>query len=131
MLPTMQAHVRPKVMWIPLILVGSILYWSVALGLGGMSLSFLGGSAEEDLALPLPGQGEAGLVIGQGQLATSPEPIVVRLQSMSELHANGWSLDVRGTGGNGSSNDGTGRLPATDEDAPPPPPEDTIGRTSY
>jgi hypothetical protein len=94
-------------MWIPLVLVGSLLYWTIALGLGSMSLSLLGDSSE-DLALqPTP--------------AVTEEPIVVHLQSWSE---------VKGTGGNTSADDGTGRLPGTD-DSPLPPAEDSVGRTSY
>jgi len=123
MMPTMQTHVRSKVMWIPLILVGALLYWSLALGLGGMSLSFLGGSCEEELALE--------------PATITEEPIVVQpVGSMSE-----W----RGTGGNQASDDGTGRLPGTDStgideafvydralaEQPAPPPQDSIGRTAY
>jgi hypothetical protein len=93
-------------MWIPLVMVGSLLYWTVALGLGSMSLSFLGDSSE-DLALqPAP--------------AVTEEPIIVHLQS-----------EIPGTGGNTSADDGTGRLPATSEDSPAPPAEDSVGRTSY
>jgi hypothetical protein len=117
MTPTMQNHVRPRVMWIPLVLVGSVLYWTLALGLGGMSLSMLGGSSQEDLALQPMTLTEA---------TVTPEPvsdhdretaIPVRLESMSEL---------RGTGGN-QTDDGTGCLPGTQE----PPAEDSVGRTSF
>lgn len=95
-------------MWIPLVLLGSILYWGVALSLGGMSLSLLGGSAEEELAL---------------QPFTVEERIDVDLRKRSELC---------GAGGNQASDDGTGRLPAIDNDEPPAPPaEDPIGRTAY
>jgi hypothetical protein len=119
MTPTMQNHVKARVMWIPLVLVGSILYWTVALGLGGMSLSLLGGSAQEDLAL-------------QPKVAASPEPteqitdedresaILVHLPSPAELRA---------AGGNPAQDDGTGRLPGTAE--PTPPAEDSVGRPSY
>jgi hypothetical protein len=111
MTSTMQNHVRPsKVMWIPLVLVGSVLYWSLALGLGGMSLSFLGDTNEEDLALR------------PTTTTTLEEPIVVHLQSKSELG---------GAGGITSQDDGTGRLPGIDEASPSPPVEDSVGRTSY
>jgi hypothetical protein len=94
-------------MWIPLVLVGSVLYWTLAMNLGGLSMSLFGCTNEEELALQ--------------PAAVTEEPIVVRLQSWSE---------VRGAGGFQTADDGTGRLPASDE-ATPPPPEDPIGRTSY
>jgi hypothetical protein len=99
-------------MWIPLVLVGSVLYWTVALGLGGVSISFLGDGDAEDLALPPPAVAEP--------VATVPGPILVHFE---KLHRLG------GAGGMTSQDDGTGRLPAIDEI--PPPPEDTVGRTSY
>jgi hypothetical protein len=111
---TMQNHVRHPVMWIPLVLVGSVLYWTVALGLGGMSLSFLGGTTDEEL-VTCPGVAPVALPSGHGK-----GPYNVHLVSGSE---------VTGLGGF-HADDGTGRLPAIDQ-APPPPPEDTIGRTSY
>ncbi len=94
-------------MWLPLVLLGSIIYWSLALGLGGMSLSFLGEPVAEELVLP----------------AVPDDPIVVQMRTPSEL---------RGMGGTAGIDDGTGRLPAIDQ-SPTPPPEDTdtIGRTSY
>jgi hypothetical protein len=112
---TMQNHVRQHpVMWIPLVLVGSILYWTVALGLGGMSLSFLGGSTDEEL-VNCPGAASAvTLPSGHGK-----GPFEVRLVS-----------EIGGLGGFHSLDDGTGRLPAVDL-TPAPPPEDSIGRTSY
>jgi hypothetical protein len=119
MTPTMHNHVKARVMWIPLVLVGSILYWTVALGLGGMSLSLLGGPAQEDLAL-------------QPKAVATPDPagqvtdedresaILVHLPSAAELRA---------AGGSPAQDDGTGRLSGTAE--PQPPPEDSVGRTSY
>ena len=96
MIFTMQNHVRPRVMWLPLVLVGSVIFWSLALGLGGMSLSFLGGSSEEDLALQPPPR---------------EEPIVVHVyDSVNEA--------TSGAGGNQSQDDGTGRPGASIEDAP-------------
>lgn len=112
---TMQNHVKPHpVMWIPLVLVGSILYWTVALGLGGMSLSLLGGTTDEEL-VTCPGGAAVTLPSGHGR-----GPFDVRLVSGSEVPT--------GVGGF-HADDGTGRLPAIDQSAPPP--EDTIGRTSY
>jgi hypothetical protein len=116
----MQNHVKARVMWIPLVLVGSMLYWTLALGLGGMSLSLLGGSSQEDLAL------RPKLVVTGAEI---PQPvsdedrasaITVHLQSLN---------DLRAAGGSPAQDDGTGRLPGADEPAPPP--EDSVGRTSY
>ena len=117
MTPTMQNHVKARVMWIPLVLVGSILYWTLALGLGGMSLSLLGGSSQEDLVLqPKTTVQDLDPVTDEARETAIP----VRLQSMSELRA---------AGGSAAQDDGTGRLPGADE--PVPPAEDSVGRTSY
>jgi hypothetical protein len=116
MTPTMQNHVKARVMWIPLVLVGSILYWMLALGLGSMSLSLLGGPAQEDLAL----QPKAVEPTEQVSDEARESAILVHLPSPAELRA---------AGGAPAQDDGTGRLPGTEEPAPPP--EDTIGRTSY
>jgi hypothetical protein len=47
----------PK-LWIPLLFVGSALYWSAALGLGALSLSLMDGGEEldqvtEEIAIPV------------------------------------------------------------------------------
>jgi len=116
---TMHNHVRQHpVMWIPLVLVGSLLYWTVALGLGGMSLSLLGGTTDEELVTCPGGATAVGVTLPSGH---GKGPFDVRLVSGSE---------VRGVGGFHNLDDGTGRLPAIDE-TPAPPPEDSIGRTSY
>jgi hypothetical protein len=99
-------------MWIPLVLVGSALYWTVALGLGGVSISLLGDNDAEDLALPPPAVTEP--------VSRVPGPILVHFEKRTPL---------TGAGGNTCQDDGTGRLPAIDEI--PPPPEDSVGRTSY
>lgn len=114
---TMQNHVRHPVMWIPLVLVGSVLYWTVALGLGGMSLSFLGGTTDEELVTCPGGASVAPVTLPS---SNSGGRVDVRLVRSSELS---------GLGGF-HADDGTGRLPVIDQ-SPPPPPEDTIGRTSY
>jgi hypothetical protein len=103
---------RNRVMWIPLVLVGSFLYWTTALGLGGLSLTFLGNSqdcdGEEELALePTPPTVETETPAG------SEEPIVVHLESWSDRAAGGADGD-----------DGTASLPAADDANEP-------GQTSY
>ena len=89
-------------MWVPLVLVGSVLYWTVALGLGGLSVSLLGEPAEESLELP------------------AEEPIVVHLASGSELPNLPPAVVEEPTA---TDDDGTGSLPATDDSA--------AGQTSY
>jgi hypothetical protein len=117
---TMQNHVRHPVMWIPLVLVGSILYWTVALGLGGMSLSFLGGTTDEELVTCPGGASVAGVTLPSSN-AGGRMDVDVRIVRSS---------DFKGLGGF-HADDGTGRLLPIIDQSPPPPPEDTIGRTSY
>jgi hypothetical protein len=77
---------RRWLVWLPVIMVASLLYWTVALGLGGMSLvavSALSGSE---------GAGAMGLSASSNETdsapATSPrdgyEPIIVRLEESVE-----------------------------------------------
>src|SRR4051812_14906743 len=109
MLSTMQNHVRPRVMWIPLVLVGSVLFWTVALGLGRMSLSLLGDTNDEDL-VNCPGSRSINAVVLPSTHTT--EPVEVQIISKIDFGA--------GSGGNHAQDDGTGRLPAID-DAPTTP----------
>jgi hypothetical protein len=74
-------------MWLPLVLAGSVLYWTVALGLGSLSVSFLGDSGsllgddgDERLELEPSAPNPAGT-------APRDEPIVVHLQTYSEARA--------------------------------------------
>jgi hypothetical protein len=94
-------------MWVPLVLVGSVLYWTVALGLGGLSVSFLSQPAQEALELP----------------PTAEEPIVVHLASGSE--APNLAPTIVDAPTTTAADDGTGSLPATDDSA------GATGQTSY
>jgi hypothetical protein len=98
-------------MWIPLVLVGSILYWSVALGLGRMSLSLLGDTNDEEL-VNCPGSNSIRSVTLPGGKRVDG----VRLVNEKEL---------AGFGGNHALDDGTGHLPAID-DSPVPLLDDTL-----
>jgi hypothetical protein len=101
-------------MWIPLVMVGAFLFWTTALGLGGLSLSFLGGSVEDELALdPTPPLADDSVATG--------EPIVVHLESWADTHA------AAGAGGT-SADDGTASLPATDDSSSD---DNGPGQTSY
>jgi hypothetical protein len=106
---------RPRVMWIPLVLVGAFLYWTTALGLGGLSLTFLGDSEEDDLALEAPQPAD--------ESAATGEPIVVHLESWADAHA---TAGASGT----ETDDGTASLPATD-DSPSDDDSNGPGQTSY
>jgi hypothetical protein len=117
MLPKMQTHVRPRVMWIPLLLLGSLIYWSLAMGLGMTSLSLLGGSCEQETLALQPGERipveYLGHEPGPWKPGNDPEPL--------------------GAGGSQATNDGTGRLPAADHECQSgqPSSEDLVGRTAY
>jgi hypothetical protein len=118
--PPPSLHVR--VMWIPLVLVGSFLYWTTALGLGGLSLTFLGCSDDEMLSLDrgfAPAAGEEPIFV------QPVEPILVHLESWADVPA------VAGASGKNETSegrDGTGSLPAID-DSPADP--SAPGQTSY
>jgi hypothetical protein len=81
---------RRWLVWIPILMIASLVYWTVALGLGGLSLmavSTLSGS-EAALGLAFP---QAASVTGEevdGAELTPPqdgfEPIVVRLEESVE-----------------------------------------------
>src|SRR4051812_43703461 len=89
MRPFMPVEVRPpmtrrSILWVPMVMMGAILYWTVALGLGGLSLAMLGTGASDDfeLAPELSRQGAY-----EADLEMLPEPIVVRLASPDEARA--------------------------------------------
>ncbi len=100
---------RPSTRWIawmPLLFVSAFLYWSVALGLGGLSLmatSALTGGCR----MARPGVNAASIEPMPGEL--SGDPIIVHLQESAEPTDDdadsALTLDV-------SDDDGTGRLPA-------------------
>ena len=107
-------HATRWVAWMPLLFVAAFLYWSVALGLGGLSLmaaSAISGDLDEGPELapsvmePAPGH--------------TTEPIVIHLEESAEpedVNDNAGAampndqadspIDVQTDG-----NDGTGRLP--------------------
>ena len=97
-------------MWIPLVLVGSALFWTVALGLGRMSLSLLGDTSDEDL-VNCPGSRSINAVALPQTHTAGP----VEVQIISG-----------GSGGNHALDDGTGRLPAIDDSPMPPLLDDAV-----
>jgi hypothetical protein len=86
---TMYTRPRSPLVWLPLILGGSVLYWTLAFGLGAMSLSYLGGSNQEDLELDVQSQPSVTYYTNEPIVVHLEEPILVRLQSMSEARAAG------------------------------------------
>ena len=112
--PAGTPHPTRWVAWMPLLFVAAFLYWSVALGLGGLSLmaaSAISGDLDEGPELapsvmePAPGH--------------TTEPILIHLEESAEpedVNDNGGAampndqvdsqIDVQIDG-----NDGTGRLP--------------------
>jgi len=100
---------RPRVIWLPLLLAGSVLYWTAALGLGSLSVSFLGDPGDETLELEPEGPTPAGT-------APRDEPIVVHLQTYSEAKAMAPALADEPPAVP-VVDDGTGTLPAHPEPA--------------
>lgn len=111
-------------MWIPLVLMGSVLFWTVALGLGRMSLSLLGDSGDH----VAPARAEQTVFTQDGfNMVTLPSP-----QTAGPVEVQIISRDSQpGSGGNHANDDGTGRLPAIDESPPAPPLDEPPGKTSY
>ena len=107
-----ERHSTRWIAWMPLLFVSAFLYWSVALGLGGLSLmaagTLSGGcqaarwrAAPEPTALePMPGQ-------------LSGEPIIVHLQESSDLDQDQDDA-LPPVLNQASDDDGTGRLPGHD-----------------
>jgi hypothetical protein len=102
-----ERHSTRWIAWMPLLFVSAFLYWSVALGLGGLSLmaasALSGGCRTHGLDVsataiePMPGR-------------LSGEPIIVHLQESPE--ADDQDEDTLSPGALGvSSDDGTGSLP--------------------
>jgi len=77
--------VRRWLVWIPVLMVASLLYWTVALGLGGMSLMAVSALSQEPAAHLLLGNSVPETDTAE---ATAPrdgyEPIVVHLEESVE-----------------------------------------------
>ena len=97
--------------WMPLLFVAAFLYWSVALGLGGLSL--MAASAISSGAESAPDFAASAVEPVSGHAVA--EPIVVRLEESAEPE------DVNDNAGSASptdsvdpsDDDGTGRLPGS------------------
>lgn len=133
-----------------MLLIGSALYWTVALRLGSVSLGMLGSSPEQlelvpamtiDVDIieePVNLLGSDGDAREEYEAEEMPgDPIIVRLEPVSIIASGGVvsgfepsATSSRATGGGGVAGGGTSA--AADDGAPPPPPvEDSIGRTAF
>lgn len=98
--------------WMPLLFVAAFLYWSVALGLGGLSL--MAASAISSGAVSASDFSPSAVEPVSGHAL--PEPIIVHLEESAEPE------DVNDNAGaatpvdtvEASEDDGTGRLPGSD-----------------
>jgi hypothetical protein len=102
-----ERHSTRWIAWMPLLFVSAFLYWSVALGLGGLSLMAAGTLGchpnrllgEASAVEPMPGQ-------------LSGEPIIVHLQESAEPDDDQDTDALLPTIIDVSVDDGTGSLPA-------------------
>ncbi len=77
------AQARRRLMiWLPLVSAGAFLYWTLALGLGGLSMALIGPSVEDLELVPPPAPMTDGWI--SAGIAEADEPIVVQLQSAGE-----------------------------------------------
>ena len=104
-------HPTRWVAWMPLLFVAAFLYWSVALGLGGLSLmaaSAISGDLQEGQE-----EGQEGPDLAPSVMEPAPghttEPIIIHLEESAEPE------DVNDNAGavmpSDDIDDGTGRLP--------------------
>lgn len=122
--PTGTPQATRWVAWMPLLFVAAFLYWSVALGLGGLSLmaaSAISGDLQDGTD---DGPDLAPSVIEPAPGHASIEPIVIHLEESAEpedVNDNPGAvmpgdqgdsqIDVRDVRMDGRIDDGTGRLP--------------------
>jgi hypothetical protein len=111
-------HPTRWVAWMPLLFVAAFLYWSVALGLGGLSL-MAASAISGDLEYGSEGPELAPSVMEPAPGHASIEPIVIRLEESAEpedVNDNAGAVMPADQVGNQidgqiDDNDGTGRLP--------------------
>jgi len=119
--PAGAPHPTRWVAWMPLLFVAAFLYWSVALGLGGLSLmaaSAISGDLQ-DAQEGTEGPDLAPSVMEPAPGHASIEPIVIRLEESAEpedVNDNAGAVMPADQVGNQidgqiDDNDGTGRLP--------------------
>lgn len=72
------------ILMLPVLMVGSLLYWSVAIGLGGLSLMAANALSVTTNTVALPGDTETGSVLDVGDGTTLAGPIMVHLEESVE-----------------------------------------------
>jgi hypothetical protein len=103
-----ERHSTRWIAWMPLLFVSAFLYWSVALGLGGLSLmatSAVTGGCRHSWAA---GIHAASIEPMPGEL--SGDPIIVHLQESADV-GDGPDDDALQLTVDSTDDDGTGRLP--------------------
>jgi hypothetical protein len=112
--PTGTPHSTRWVAWMPLLFVAAFLYWSVALGLGGLSL-MAASAISGDLGDVTEGPDLAPSVMEPVPGHASIEPIVIHLEESAEpedVNDNAGAVMPTGqTDVQADIDDGTGRLP--------------------
>jgi hypothetical protein len=104
------------VAWMPLLFVAAFLYWSVALGLGGLSL--MAASSISSGVDSGPGFGASAIEPVSGHAAVEPDtiapidPILVHLEESAEPEDVNDNLGAASPSDT-SDDDGTGRLPGS------------------
>ena len=103
---------RRWLVWLPVIMVASLMYWTVALGLGGMSLMAVSALSGND------GTGSLGLSAARGDTDTDTaaaprdgyEPILVHLEESVDPEDvdDNPGCGLSASGGGGGSEDTTG-----------------------
>jgi hypothetical protein len=107
-----ERHSTRWIAWMPLLFVSAFLYWSVALGLGGLSLmatSAVTGGCPHSWAA---GINAASIEPMPGEL--SGDPIIVHLQESADV-SDTQDDDALQLSVDSTDDDGTGRLPGHHE----------------
>ena len=106
-----ERHSTRWIAWMPLLFVSAFLYWSVALGLGGLSLMAAGTLSG---GCHLPRSAVSASVIEPMPAELSGDPIIVHLQEAADVD-DGDSDAIQPTVIDVSDDDGTGRLPGRND----------------
>jgi hypothetical protein len=102
-----ERHSTRWIAWMPLLFVSAFLYWSVALGLGGLSLMATS-SLNHGCPMHRAGINAASIEPMPGEL--SGDPIIVHLQEAADVD-DAQDEDALQVTMDPSDDDGTGRLP--------------------
>ncbi len=106
-----ERHSTRWIAWMPLLFVSAFLYWSVALGLGGLSLMAAGTLSG---GCPMSRQAFSATAVEPAPGTLSGEAIMVHLQESADLDQDEAGDAVQPVVIDVSDNDGTGRLPGHD-----------------